>query len=219
MLDNCKPLAIPVLLVVMMLPGCGSGKDVLMENADAMKEVRRVALVGFPGQCTHEGRETPFLTMSNDRFNHIGKFRIVPRDSVDDAIEMIGFPEIRPGDDFSALDVRSLGSLCNILGVDAVVVGFYRSSTREEASTSPVAHAGNVTLSVSQTYVQTFPTFDVCIIGENGSLLFRGVAEGRKADVGGLLLDSIVRSESDETFYQRVEDALDGICGMVEKRL
>ena len=208
-----------ILLLPVMIAGCSSGKEVLSEKSEAMKSVRSIAIVGFPGQCTHEGRETPFLTVSYEQLSQIKKLRIALQESVKAAIDQIGWTGVRPDDDYSMLDVHSVASLCDLLGVDAVMVGFYKSSSKEESTNTPLAQSGNVTMSVSQTYVQTFPTFDVCIIGRDGTLLFRVVSEGRKASFGKLLVDSLVRTESDETFYQRVLDALNGICEMMEERL
>jgi len=54
------------------------------------------------------------------------------------------------------------------------------------------------------------------MIGTDGLLLFRAVSEGRKTGFWNAFWDSLFKSESDETFYDRVQDAMDGICEMLK---
>jgi hypothetical protein len=54
------------------------------------------------------------------------------------------------------------------------------------------------------------------MIGADGSLLFRGVSEGRETGFWNTFWDSIFQSESDETYYDRIQDSMDGICEMLK---
>jgi len=188
-----------------------------------MKSVARTAVIGFPGQGLHDGRVVSFHSMSVERFRQLNKFEIVAEEQVDSAATELAFPAIRADDEFSTLDIDGVRRLCDRLSVDAIIVGYYTTSSKEQHITtnSSQSESGEVTTSYVQSIVQTIPRFDVCMIGKDGSLMFRAVSEGKRAGFWNAFWDLLVGSgsESPETFNDRIEDALDGICTMLEDRL
>jgi hypothetical protein len=197
----------------MFLIGCSSGRDVFVEDQDQMKAVNRIAVIGFPGQCTLDDKQISFLTIAVERIDSMNRYEIVSRDSTLDMYYTLGLYPIYPYDEYSTLDVQGCAELGYELDVDAVIVGFYRIRTQE-----PTAHVdanGQVT-PTSPNHLQNFPTFEVCMIGTDGSLLFRGVSEGRETGFWNTFWDSVFQSESDDTYYDRVQDSMDGICEMLK---
>lgn len=205
-----------LLFCLMFWIGCSSGKEVLVEDEDQINALNKIAIIGFPGQCTLENKEISFLTIAYERFDSLNRFEIVSTESTDDMFNELGLLPIYVDEEYSSLDVQGLADLCVELDVDAVVVGFYRTRSQEETTTTPIRVADNVEITSTSTYVQNFPTFEVCIIGTDGSLLFRAVSEGRKTGFWNAFWDSLFRSESDEAFYDRVQDAMDGICEILK---
>ena len=201
------------LFYLMFLIGCSSGKDVFVEDKDQMNAVNRIAIIGFPGQCTLDNKEISFLTIAVERIDSIKRFEIVSMDSTYDMYYTLGLSPIYPYDEYSTLDVQGCADLCYELGVDAVVVGFYRIRIQEP--TTNIDANGQVT-PTSPNHLQNFPTFEVCMIGADGSLLFRGVSEGRETGFWNTFWDSIFQSESDDTYYDRVQDSMDGVCEMLK---
>jgi|WetSurMetagenome_2_1015567.scaffolds.fasta_scaffold43175_1 hypothetical protein len=202
-----------LLFCLMFLIGCSSGKEVFVEDKDQMNTVNRIAIIGFPGQCTLDDKQISFLTIAVERIDSMDRFEIVSMDSTYEMSNALGLPPIYPYDEYSTLDVQGVADLCYELGVDAVVVGFYRIRTQEP--TTNIDANGQVT-PTSPNHLQNFPTFEVCMIGADGSLLFRGVSEGRETGFWNSFWDSIFQSESDETYYDRVQDSMDGICEMLK---
>lgn len=210
---NHKIEFIFLLFCLMFLIGCSSGRDVFVDDKDQIKAVNRIAVIGFPGQCTLEEKEISFLTIAFERIDSMNRFEIVSMDSTYEMFNALGLYPIYPYDEYSTLDVQGCADLCYELDVDAVVVGFYRIRTQEPTTNIDVN--GQVT-STSPNHLQNFPTFEVCMIGEDGSLLLRGISEGRKTGFWNTFWDSIFQSESDETYYDRVQDSMDGICEMLK---
>ena len=202
------------LFCLMFLIGCSSGREVFVEDKDQMSTVNRIAVIGFPGQCTLENRDISFLTIAVERIDSMNRFEIVSMDSTYEMYNALGLSPIYPYDEYSTLDVQGCADLCYELDVDAVVVGFYRIRTQEP--TTNIDANGQVT-QTSPNHLQNFPTFEVCMIGMDGSLLFRGISEGRKTGFWHSFWDSIFQSESDETYYDRVQDSMDGICEMLKE--
>jgi hypothetical protein len=202
-----------------LLSGCGSGKELLLGRPDRLKAVRTIAVIGFPGQCTYEREEHSFLTIALERFGRIARFQIAPPERTLGMASHLGIPAIYPNDEYSTLDLRGVADLCTELEVDAVIVGFYRNRIVDTEPTTYVNESGQTVTTSSPTYAKNYPVFEVCIVGADGSLLFRAVAEGRKTGFWSVFWDSLFKSESDETFYARVQDALDGICDMLGDQL
>jgi hypothetical protein len=200
----------------MFLIGCSSGKEVFVEDEKQISAVNRIAMIGFPGQCTLDDKQISFLTIALERIDSMNRFEIVSMDSTYEMINALGLSPIYPYDEYSTLDVQGCADLCYELDVDAVVVGFYRIRMEDEKPTTYVDANGQTVTTSSPSYLQNFPTFEVCMIGTDGSLLFRGVSEGRKSNVWNAFWDSIFQSESDETYYDRVQDSMDGICEMIK---
>jgi hypothetical protein len=198
---------------LMFLIGCSSGKDVFVDDKDQMKAVNSIAIIGFPGQCTLDDKEISFLRIAVERIDSMKRYEIVSMDSIYDMYYTLGLYPIYPYDEYSTLDVQSVAELCYELDVDAVVVGFYRMRTQEP--TTNIDANGQVT-PTSPNHLQNFPTFEVCMIGPDGLLLFRGVSEGRETGFWNTFWDSVFQSESDETYYDRVQDSMDGICEMLK---
>jgi hypothetical protein len=205
-----------LLFCLMFLIGCSSGKEIFVEDEKQINAVNRIAIIGFPGQCTHEDKEISFLTIAFERFNSMNRFEIASMDSTHEMYIALGLSPIYPYDEYSTLDVQGIADLCAELDVDAVVVGFYRIRIEDEKPTTSVDANGQTVTTSSPSYLQNFPTFEVCMIGIDGSLLFRAVSEGRKTGFWNAFWDSIFQSESDETYYDRVQDAMDGICEMLK---
>lgn len=201
---------------LMFLFGCSSGKEVFFEDQNQISAVNRIAIIGFPGQCTLENKEISFLTIAFERFDSLNRFKIVSTESTYKMSGELGLSPIYVDEEYSTLDVQGLADLCAELDVDAVVVGFYRTRSQEETTTTPIVKTNYGEVTSTSIYVQNFPTFEVCIIGTDGSLLFRAVSEGRKTGFWNAFWDSLFKSESDETFYDRVQDAMDGICEMLK---
>jgi hypothetical protein len=201
------------LFCLMFLIGCSSGREVFVEDKDQMSAVNRIAVIGFPGQCTFGDKQISFLTIAEERIDSMSRFEIVSMDSTYEMHNALGLYPIYPYDEYSTLDVQGCADLCYELDVDAVVVGFYRIRTQEP--TANVDANGQVT-PTSPNHLQNFPTFEVCMIGMDGSLLFRGVSEGRQTGFWNTFWDSVFQSESDETYYDRVQDSMDGICEMLK---
>jgi hypothetical protein len=202
-----------LLFCLMFLMGCSSGREVFVEDSDQMSNVNRIAVIGFPGQCTLDDKQISFLTIAVERIDSMNRFEIVSMDSTYEMYSALGLPPIYPYDEYSTLDVQGVADLCYKLGVDAVVVGFYRIRIQEP--TTNIDANGQVT-PTSPNHLQNFPTFEVCMIGADGSLLFRGVSEGRETGFWNTFWDSIFHSESDDTYYDRVQDSMDGICEMLK---
>jgi hypothetical protein len=205
-----------LLSCLMLLIGCSSGKEVFVEDENQIKAVNRIAIVGFPGQCTHEGHDISNLKIAIVRFDSLNRFQIVSTESTYEKYSALGLSPIYVNDEYSTLDVQGIADLCVELDVDAVVVGFYRTRTQKETTTTPIKVTDNVEVTSTSTYAQNFPTFEVCIIGIDGSLLFRGVSEGRKTGFWNAFWDSLFKSESDDAYYDRIQDAMDGICEMLK---
>ncbi len=201
---------------LMFLFGCSSGKEVFFEDEYQISAVNRIAIIGFPGQCTLDDKEISFLTIAVERIDSMNRFEIASMDSTYEMYNALGLSPIYPYDEYSTLDVQGLADLCAELDVDAVVVGFYRIRIEDTKPTTYVDANGQTVTTTSPSYLQNFPTFEVCMIGTDGSLLFRAVSEGRKTVFWHAFWDSIFQSESDETYYDRVQDAMDGICEMLE---
>ena len=203
-----------LLFCLMFLIGCSSGREVFVEDENQMSAVNRIAVIGFPGQCTLDDKQISFLTIAVERIDSMNRFEIVSMDSTYEMYNALGLYPIYPYDEYSTLDVQGCADLCYELDVDAVVVGFYRIRTQEP--TTNIDANGQVT-PTSPNHLQNFPTFEVCMIGEDGSLLFRGISEGRKTGFWNTFWDSIFQSESDESYYDRVQDSMDGICEMLKE--
>jgi len=156
-----------LLFCLMFLIGCSSGREVFVEDKDQMSAVIRIAVIGFPGQCTLDDKEISFLTIALERIDSMNRFEIVSMDSTDEMYNALGLYPIYPYDEYSTLDVQGCADLCYELDVDAVVVGFYRIRTQEP--TANVDANGQVT-PTSPNHLQNFPTFEVCMIGADGSL-------------------------------------------------
>jgi len=200
----------------MFLIGCSSGREVFVEDEKQISAVNRIAMIGFPGQCTLDDKQISFLTIVYERIDSMNRFEIVSMDSTYEMFNALGLSPIYPYDEYSTLDVQGCADLCYELDVDAVVVGFYRIRMEDEKPTTYVDANGQTVTTSSPSYLQNFPTFEVCMIGTDGSLLFRGVSEGRKTNVWNAFWDSIFQIESDETYYDRVQDSMDGICEMLK---
>lgn len=205
-----------LLFCLMYLIGCSSGKEVFVDDKDQMNAVNRIAIIGFPGQCTLDDKEISFLTIAVERIDSMNRFEIVSMDSTFEMYNALGLPPIYPYDEYSTLDVQGCADLCFELDVDAVIVGFYRIRIQDAQPTTYVDENGQFVTTTSYTHLQNFPTFEVCMIGQDGSLLFRAVSEGRKTGFWHSFWDSIFQSESDETYYDRVQDSMDGICEMIK---
>jgi len=205
-----------LLFCLMFLIGCSSGREVFVEDEKQISAVNRIAMIGFPGQCTLDDKQISFLTIVYERIDSMNRFEIVSMDSTYEMFNALGLSPIYPYDEYSTLDVQGCADLCYELDVDAVVVGFYRIRMEDEKPTTYVDANGQTVTTSSPSYLQNFPTFEVCMIGTDGSLLFRGVSEGRKTNVWNAFWDSIFQIESDETYYDRVQDSMDGICEMLK---
>ena len=205
-----------LLFCLTFLIGCSSGKEVYVEDEEQINAVDRIAIIGFPGQCTLAKKEISFLAIAFERFDSLNRFEIVSMDSTHEMYNALGLSPIYPYDEYSTLDVQGLTDLCAELNVDAVVVGFYRLRIQDSQPTTYVDANGQTVTTSSPSYLQNFPTFEVCMIGTDGSLLFRAVSEGRKTGFWNTFWDSIFQSESDETYYDRVQDSMDGICEMLK---
>lgn len=204
------------LFCLMFLIGCSSGREVFVEDKDQMSAVNRIAVIGFPGQCTLDDKEISFLRIAIERIDSMNRFEIVSMDSTYDMFYTLGLYPIYPYDEYSTLDVQGVADLCYELGVDAVIVGFYRIRIEDEKPTTYVDANGQTVTTSSPSYLQNFPTFEVCMIGPDGSLIFRGVSEGRETGFWNSFWDSVFQSESDETYYDRIQDSMDGICEMLK---
>lgn len=202
-----------LLFCLMFLIACSSGREVFVEDKDQMNAVNRIAIIGFPGQCTLDDKQISFLTIAVERIDSMDRFEIVSMDSTFEMSNVLGLPPIYPYDEYSTLDVQGVADLCYELNVDAVVVGFYRIRTQEPTTNTDAN--GQVT-PTSPNHLQNFPTFEVCMVAADGSLLFRGVSEGRETGFWNTFWDSVFQSESDETYYDRVQDSMDGICEMLK---
>lgn len=204
------------LFCLMFLIGCSSGREVFVEDKDQINAVNRIAIIGFPGQCTLDDKELSFLTIAVERIDSMNRFEIVSTDSTYEMYSILGLSPIYVDDEYSTLDVQGCADLGYELDVDAVAVGFYRIRIEDTKPTTYVDEYGNTVWTSSPTYPQMFPIFEICIIGIDGSLLFRAVSEGRKTGFWNLFWDSLFEIESDETFYDRVQDSMDGICEMLK---
>lgn len=200
----------------MLFIGCSSSKELFLKDENQINTVNRIAIIGFPGQCTHENRDISFLNIAVERIDSLNRFEIVSIDSTFEKANALGLSPIYVDDEYSTLDVQGIADLCVELEVDAVVVGFYRTRSQEETTTTPIVKTEYGDITSTSTYVQNFPTLEVCMIGSDGSLIFRAVSEGRKTGFWNSFWDSLFKSESDETFYDRVQDAMDGICEMIK---
>ena len=206
-----------LLAILMFFLGCSTGKELLFKDKNQISTVNTIAITGFPGQCTYEDQNISLLEIAVGRFDSLHRFEIVPIESTNEMYSILGLLPIYVDDEYSTLDVQGIAELCAELDVDAVVVGFYRIRIENEKSTTYVDEYGQTVWTTSPTYPQMFPIFEVCIIGMDGSLLLRAVSEGRKTGFWNLFWDSLFEIESDVTFYDRVQDAMDGICKMVEE--
>jgi hypothetical protein len=195
--------------------GCGSGKELLYQNDNQIRTVNRIAVIGFPGQCTLDGKNITFRAIALERFDSLNRFEIVSIESTDKMADELGIPPIYVNDEYSTLDVNSVSDLCYELEADAVVVGFYRIRISDTQPTTYVDEKGKFVTLNSDTYSQNYPTIEACLIAADGSLIFRAVSEGRKSSFWNSFVDSIFKSESEETFYYRLRDAMDGICDML----
>ncbi|HEY7751718.1 MAG TPA: hypothetical protein VH917_05450 [Ignavibacteriaceae bacterium] len=205
-----------ILFCLMFLIGCSSGKDVFVDEKDRMNAVNSIAIIGFPGQCTLDDKQISFLTIAFERIDSLNLFKIASMESTFEIYDALSLSPIYPYDEYTTLDVQGLADLCYELEVDAVVVGFYRIRIQDAQPTTYVDENGQRVTTSSPSYLQNFPTFEVCIIGQDGSLLFRGVSEGRETGFWHSFWDSIFQSESDESYYDRVQDSMDGICEMLK---
>ena len=205
-----------LLFCLIFLIGCSTGREVFVEDKNQMSAVNRIAIIGFPGQCTLDDKQISFLTIAFERIDSLNRFEITSSASTNDMYNALGLPPIYPYDEYSTLDVQGLADLCYELDVDAVVVGFYRIRIQDAQPTTYVDANGQTVATSSPSHLQNFPTFEVCMVAADGSLLFRGVSEGRKTGFWHSFWDSVFQSESDETYYDRVQDSMDGICEMLK---
>jgi len=196
--------------------GCGSGKELLLEIPEKLGTVKRIAIIGFPGQCTYKHQDIPFLAMAVERFGRLKRFHVISPESTFTMASLLGVPAIYANDEYSTLDVQGVADLGMELNVDAVLVGFYRNRIVDEEPKTYINESGQTVVTTSYTYAQNFPTFEVCIVASDASLLFRAVSEGRKTGFWNVFWDSVFKSESDDTFHDRIQDALDDICEMLE---